>query len=184
MTHPHTSHTDTSQLSPEPVVWLVYSLAGNGGAVFDTVDHAIYADAVHGALQEAKTWGEFRRLLPEGEWETVEERLSEAFGDELLQREDEEENEDEPAPERHWENDAAPFTMSDVPGLDEGDYPAWRQADMEEVVPEDLLEAFGKIEASPNGPFWLVPHENAAALADALRLRGYHVEEASFLRGY
>ena len=33
------------------------------------------------------------------------------------------------------------------------------------------------------GLFWLVPHEHAEALAEALRQRGYHVEEASFLRG-
>ena len=162
----------TTLQSEEPGEWLVYHCVGNGGVVFDTVEGALYADAVHGALEEAKTWGEFRRLLPAGEWETVEEILS-SQDDDL-----------DPECRRWWEEDASPFGMEDIPGLSDGYYPAWRQADMEEIVPEDLLRAFGKSECSPNGEFWLVPHENAEGLAEALRLRGYHVEETSFLRGH
>ena len=163
------SHATT--LRPEaPEGWLVYHEVGNGGLVFDTVENALYAEALSGALEEAKTWGEFRRMLPAGEWETVEALLQSRSAH----------DDDEGAP---WDEDAAPFTSSDIPGLDDGYYPEWRQADMEEVVPEDLLETFGKRECSPNGMFWLVPHEHAEALAEALRQRGYHVEEASFLRG-
>jgi hypothetical protein len=66
---------DTAFNTPSEQPWLVYKFAGNGGLVFQSVHDALYDEAVHGALEEARTWGEFRRLLPAGEWEAIAERL-------------------------------------------------------------------------------------------------------------
>ena len=51
-----------------PIAWLIYKLAENTGVVVQTVEEALYDEAVHSALVDAKTWGEFRQLLPRGEW--------------------------------------------------------------------------------------------------------------------
>ena len=173
MAHSDTSITESQLPSAEPVAWPVYKFAGNGGVVFDTVEQAIYDETVQGALAEAKTWGELRRCLPEGEWETIQERL-------LHTR-----DYDEDDPDReHWEVDKTPFDASAIPGYWDGAYPRWAQQSMDEVIPEDLLETYGVQKASVhNGLFWLIPHDQAEALVDALRLRGYHVEHTPFLRG-
>ena len=173
MAHSDTSIPESELPSAEPVAWLVYKFAANGGVVFDTVEQAIYDETVQGALAEAKTWGELRRFLPKGEWEAIEERLLEAVDYDL---------EDQ----KHlWELDETPFDASQIPGYCDGDYPRWAQQSMDEVIPEDLLKTYGVQETSiHNGLFWLIPHDQAEALVDALRLRGYHVEHTPFLRGW
>ena len=154
--------------------WLVYKYAANGGLVFQRVADAVYDEALHGALSEAKTWGEFRRLLPEGEWETIQDLLIDWGGY----------DEDDPERER-WELDETPFSPHSIPGFSDGDYPTWAQQSLDEVLPEDLLLTFGTRASSVhNGPFWLVPHDAAEPLVAAPRARGYQVEAATFLRGW
>ena len=36
--------------------------------VFASVDIAVHLHAIYAALNESRTWGEFRQLLPAGEW--------------------------------------------------------------------------------------------------------------------
>jgi hypothetical protein len=160
--------------SPEPVGWLVYKFAANGGVVFDSAEQAVYDEAVQGALAEAQTWGEFRRMLPAGEWASIEEALREAeTGDE-----------DDPDP-RPWERPSTPFDPSAIPGFSDGDYPRWAQQSMDEVLPADLLAAFAEKQASVHqGWFWFIPHDRAEELVEALRARGYRVEHTPFLRGW
>ena len=109
-----------------------------------------------------------------GEWETIENLLLETW------------DYDEDDPDRlHWEVDKTPFDASATPGYCDGDYPRWAQQSMDEVILEDPPGAYGAQEASVHiGLFWLILHEQAEALADALRLRGYHVEHEQFLRGW
>ena len=70
------SPTPRSETDAGDQGWLVVKYAGNGGLVVQSVEDAIYQDAIQGAIEEAKTYGEFRRLLPEGEWENVVDPLS------------------------------------------------------------------------------------------------------------
>jgi hypothetical protein len=85
----------------------------------------------------------------------------------------------------YWAQDQTPFTPEQVPGFCDGDYPRWRQQSLDEVLPEDLLNEFATTQHSVhNGPFWFIPHESDTALVNALRLRGFHVEDAPFLRGW
>jgi hypothetical protein len=160
--------------TPEPVGWLVYKLAANGGVVFDSIEQALYAEAVNGALAEAQTWGEFRKMLPPGEWEDIEDALREA------------ETGDEDDPDRlFWERARTPFDPSVIPGFSDGDYPRWAQQHMDDVLPGDLLAEFAEQQSSiHNGSFWFIPHDRAEALAEALRSRGYRVEHTPFLRGW
>ena len=171
---------DASEVEePEPGSegWLVVKEAGNGGLVVQSVRDALHEEAIIGALDEAKTYGEFRRLLPEGEWENVLDRLRtpEAW-----------EDADEAwylAEDFDWNT---PFDASDVAGYYDGDYPAWAQASLGAVLPEDLLQKYATVTHSVhNGPYFHIPHASASELIADLRARGYTVEEgAHFLRGW
>ena len=157
-----------------PFGWLVYKLVENGGVVVQTVEDAMYDHAVNVAIEEAKTWGEFRRLLPGGEWIKVYNRLIVERG-----------YDDEERQNLQWADDSAPFDPNQICGFPNGDYPRWAQQRMHEIVPRDILARFGQWTASVHqGMFWLIPHENAKALANALRERGFHVEPTPFLRGW
>jgi hypothetical protein len=163
---------------PESQGWLVYQAHANGGAVFASAEDAIRSEAIHGALEESKTWGEFKSRLPEGEWDTVEERLSEHYGypDD---GEDDEADEDRP----RWEDACAPFSAEEIPGFSDGDYPPWLQQCLDEVLPAEVLAQYAERKSSIfNGDFWFIPNERADEVAEALRQRGYEVEEAGFLR--
>ena len=157
--------------------WLVVKYAANDGLVVQSVEDAIYQDAIQGAIEEAKTYGEFRRLLPEGEWENVVDRLSTP-------------EECEDADELWYEDPAfdwnTPFDCQLIAGFCEGDYPAWAQAEMDAVLPEELLEKYATSTSSVhNGPYWHIPHESADALIADLRALGYRVEDgANYLRGW
>jgi hypothetical protein len=164
----------TDSHAQEPVGWLVYKLAANGGVVFDSVKHALVDEAVNGALAEAQTWGEFRKMLPAGEWDSIEDALREAHTFD-------EDDSDPP----FWERPSTPFDPAFIPGFSDGDYPRWAQQRMDDVLPGDLLEEFAEQRSSiHNGSFWFIPHDRADALAEALRSRGYRVEHTPFLRGW
>jgi hypothetical protein len=165
---------DSSSHAPEPVGWLVFKFAANGGVVVDSVERALRDEAVHGALSEAQTWGDFRRMLPLGEWTHIEDLLREGHTSD-------EDDSDPP----FWERPNSPFDPSVIPGFSDGDYPRWAQQCMDDVLPGDLLEEFAEQRSSiHNGSFWFIPHDRADALAEALRSRGYRVEHTPFLRGW
>jgi len=168
MAHSDTSITESQLPSAEAVSWLVYGFDWHGNVVFQTVEQAIFDDAVHGALAEAKTWGEFRRLLPEGEWETIEEVLLEVADYDLE------------VDQKHlWELDETPFDeKSQLPDYRDDDH---AEQSIDEVVQEVLQEVHGVHE--PSIPFFLYDIDDAEAFADALRLLGYRVEHTQFLRG-
>ena len=170
-----------SDIAPGSEGWLVIKYAANDGLVVQYVEDAIYQDAINGAILEAKTYGEFRRLLPDGEWEIVVERLAvpEGWADA-----------DEDADEA-WYDDPAfdwntPFDATLVGGFCEGDYPAWAQAEMDNVLPEDLLDKYATSGNSVhNGPYWHIPHESAEALIADLRALGYSVDDGvNYLQGW
>ena len=150
---------------------LVYRVLSDTAVVFATRADAEHVSAINRALFEAETWGEFRRLLPGGEWDTIAEMLGDCPDD------------DDDADEMcHWERDDEPFSVDNIPGVGDGDYPPWLQADMDSVIPEDILERYGKRESSVlNGPFWEIPPSNLEPLVDELRAQGFVVEPADDL---
>jgi hypothetical protein len=84
-----------------------------------------------------------------------------------------------------WDVDDAPFSMDQIPGVGEGDYPPWLQPEMDAVLPRDLLSRYAKRESFIlNGPFWSISEENVKPVVDALRARGVVVERGDDLDFY
>jgi hypothetical protein len=154
---------------------LLYRISHNGGAVFaeKTVAHRI--DAIQRALSEAKTWGEFRRMLPKGEWKHIVGEISEHHGDPRSDSGD-----DIP----RWDLDETPFNgFGDMPGVSDGDYPPWLQQAQDKILPADILKNFAKLKDSVlNGSFWQIDEDKADQVAAVLRARGYMVERADNLQ--
>lgn len=71
-------------------------------------------------------------------------------------------------------NPGDPFEVSMVAGFDEGDYPPWLQAELEQCLPRALLDRYAKRQSSfLNGSFYVLPPANMEAVADALRELGH-----------
>ena len=83
---------------------IVYSVGGDGyeSALFARRDDAENVAQIRKALNNSKTWGQFRANIPDGEWE---ENVADCFDD--------------------VPPDEEPFSADDVPGYEDGDYPRW-----------------------------------------------------------
>jgi hypothetical protein len=177
----------------QPTEWLVVKYCANGGLCVDTVASALYDEQVHGALAEAKTLGEFWLMLPDQEREALADFFIDALSEARSEGLDEDELPDDWKDRvfvdcesaGYWAQDRTPFMPEQISGFSDGDYPSWRQQTLDEVLPEDLLSEFATtMDSVHNGPFWFIPNESSTALINALRLRGCHVEETPFLRGW
>lgn len=108
------------------------------------------------AIHEADTWGEFARVDPVTYAEICQ------FCEEM---------------EETKPSDDDAFDISMVPGVDEGDYPPWLQAEMDLHVPGDILQAHAKPESSViNGRFWMLEANKLDCMIESLRKCGYEVE--------
>lgn len=135
----------------------------NGGAVFALEKRAIYVAAVHSAIKNSKTWGDFRSAMPIKDYSEI---VRVAFDD---------------VGERRPKN-SDEFSSDSVPGYSDGDYPPWLQTELETILPRSLLEKFGHLERTNlNGNFWLIPEKNLEALCDELRRLGYELGHAQQL---
>jgi len=145
------------------VVKLLYRLVPhNGGAVFAKEDRVRLIARIHHALSAARTWGEFRQLMPMEEYRAI-------------MRTYDEEEEPRPRPDE-------PFSADAVGGFSDGDYPPWLQQEMERVIPIDILERFGVRDSTfLNGNFWHIPEEQMEPMARALRERDFEVIRADTL---
>jgi hypothetical protein len=142
---------------------LLYRLVPhNRGAVFATEDRARLIAQIHEALSSARTWGEFRRLMPNQEYRNIRREFDE---------------QGEPRPRL----DEA-FSAEQVGGFSDGDYPPWLQTEMGGTIPRDILERFGtRQSAFLNGDYWHIPQGQMEPMADALRQRGFEVVQAQEL---
>ncbi|MBK8907137.1 MAG: hypothetical protein IPM60_04310 [Rhodospirillales bacterium] len=135
-----------------------------GSLVFAERSTAEHVHQIHKAIGSAETWGAFKAALPEGEFDEIAERYD-AVDDDLPP-------------------DDASFSAGDLPGFCDGDYPPWLQAEMDLVLPRDLIHRFGKRETSfLNGSFYSIDPAHEEPLVRELRSRGYEVtrrEDLSF----
>lgn len=130
----------------------------NGGLVFAKPERAQLIAGIYRALEESKTWGEFRHAMPPEEYRKIVE--SDCF------------DESEYVP---GDNDV--FSSDDVPGYSDGDYPPWLQTELDLILPKDVLWAFGKRETSVlNGGYWMLPGDREAEICQALVDRGYSLQ--------
>jgi len=113
---------------------IVYRVGSDGfdSALFADRDTAEYVAQIRKALYQSKTWGEFRRNLPDGEWENLQWSLDDVSEDE-------------------------PFKADDIPGHADGDYPKWLRQSQLDWFPKDLIEKYdGKVTLTTlNG--WVLP---------------------------
>ena len=143
----------------DSVYRIIEGTCGPENVVFAERSRAEYVAHIYKALQESKTWGEFRRNLPEGEWE---DRFQVYFED----REEETPADDEP------------FDADAAPGYTEGDYPAWLAQEQLGWFPPELIREYGGDVANSvlNGEFLDLPSDKAEQIAEDLRAIGHTVE--------
>jgi len=121
--------------------------------VFASREEAYYVHQISLAVEQAKTWDQFRSMLPPGEWQ----RLQNLFDDEP--------------------DGSGSFRAEALPGYSDGDYPPWLQTKIGRYLPAAVLaECCTKSESVINGSFWQIPLEKEAVLVARLRSLGYSVE--------
>ncbi len=153
--------------------WLVFRVASDGGVVVTFIEQALHQEAVHGALAEARTWGELRTLLPTSAWDDLTDRLWDCRENDL---------DGEDPDYRVWDDADAPF---EARHLELDDFPGWPDQVVDHTLPDDaFLECGVEPSCLCNGSFWYFPPEHSEQLLAALRTRGYHVEYTPFLRGF
>jgi hypothetical protein len=136
-----------------------YTVHPNGGLVFAEAGEAEHIHRIHFALENSKTWADFRRLMPTDEYAKIMEILEENLAG-------------DPAP-----SESDPFDGGLVPGYYDGDYPKWLQQSMHETLPAELLERFAIRESSVlNGPYWSIDEAHERAIVSELRRLGHTVE--------
>lgn len=135
----------------------------NGGVVFAEPDRANFIATIHAAIKSSKTWGKFRSAMPRKEYSDI----VRFFDDE-----------GEPRPKS-----TGPVSGESLPGWSDGDYPPWLQTEMDDILPESVLEQFGKrVTTVLNGDFWLIPENNLVAICAALEALGWELECAQDLQ--
>ena len=119
---------------------------------------------VYFALKTAKTWGQFRSLMPSDQMADLERKWLE----------------DESGP---WGDDE-PFEAAWT-GYLEAEYPRWLQADQDFWLPEEFLENWGKQESGfTSGGFWTFDPKKEEAIVADLKALGYLVTRRDDLNFY
>lgn len=140
--------------------------------IFASPERAQFVDRLRRAIEDSRTWGEFRLGLPPGEYENL---FAEHFSTNAESIAED--------PVCAHPTDEAPFTSESVPGYSDGDYPPWLATEQARHLPADVLQSFGTRESSGlNGSFWSVPSEKREAVLEALSARGYEPVEREDLR--
>jgi hypothetical protein len=114
--------------------------------------------ALNDAIEQSQTWGEFLSRLEQDQ--AAQEYLSNHFGDDL------------PAPEEQ-------FDSSDLPGFDDGDWPAWPQQKMLDWLP-DAVQTLGSVYATAiNGDALHIDETLLDAVIAALAAEGIDCSQDS-----
>lgn len=141
---------------PRPVLYWRISPA-NEDLVFARPERAEEIDALHAAITQSRTWGEFRAAMPPEEYERI---VEIAFEEEGLER---------PSPDEQ-------FDSGRVPGFCDGDYPPWLQKEMADVLPAEVVSRFCRWETTCiNGHVLRLEEKYRAPVVAMLLRAGYEV---------
>ena len=152
-------------MTPAAPKKLFYREAFSGGLVFASPERARFIDQIHQAINQSKTWGEFRATMPEEEYRVLYNRIVEDWGVEDAPSEDDE------------------FSSDSVPGYTDGDYPSWLQQEMDEVLPKDILDAYGEnTDTMLNGNYCNIDPVVETELVEKLVKLGFEVEKREDLK--
>jgi hypothetical protein len=162
-TRKSSSRRGSKPIREQVTLTLLYCIHPNGGLVFALKQDAEEVDRINRALTGSRTWGQFRSRMPRAEYLSIVRGF------------------DENGEQRPRSGD--PFSAEEVGGWSDGDYPRWLQPEMEYLLPEELLERFGRYATSIlNGGFWMIPPENAKEMIQSLRKLGYRVRSGRRLK--
>ena len=148
---------------------LYYRLSpANEGVVIAEPARATFIADIHKAISTARTWGEFRELMPFEEYrQLVIDFFGESGSFQAVPADDEE------------------FDSSQIWGYDDGDYPPWLQAEIGKVLPPDLLDEYAQpIGTRLNGDYYHIEECDLVALKGDLEARGYNLVDRSDLYFY
>jgi hypothetical protein len=149
---------------------LYFRVSHGGSLIFAPPERALYIDQLHRAIEESKTWGEFRKRLPPGEYRRL---FAESFSADP----------GEADKEFQEPTDSQQFSSEDVPGYSEGDYPPWLATEQDVYLPQEILKQFGRRETSAiNGGFWNLKPAHRDLIIERLTGLGYKVEEREDLK--
>lgn len=141
---------------------LIYRISPiNGSVVFADPGRARLVDRLHRALR-VETWAEFRKAMPPAQYSEIDQYF------------------DDVGEQRPEGSDA--FSVDQVPGFSEGEFPPWLQTEMDSILPHSFFERFAVRETGfTSGSWWSIPANRLSEAVNALRERGYVVQEAEDL---
>lgn len=151
---------------------LYYRISDYGNAVVIARESGAHrVDAIRKAIKTAKTWGEFRAMLPAGEWDSIAYSLNP------------DEDPDEDSEDRFA--DDLPFNAERLPGFSDGDYPDWLMQRMLDILPEDILDKYAEINATiHSGNLCFIEEGNLENVRRELEDRGFVMKDGSHLDYY
>ena len=149
--------------APKQLVYKIDAYAGED-VIYATPERAAFHSQVMHALEDSTTWGEFRDAMPCEEYSRL---LREVF----------DEN-DRPRP-----NESDAFSMDQIPGACDCDYPGWLLQEMlHGVLPDDILEKYGQYgESFVSGPCVSIRPDDLDEVNAELERRGYELIDGTGL---
>lgn len=76
-----------------------------------------------------------------------------------------------------------PFDPESLPGWSDGDYPPWLQAEMDQLLPREILAKYGvRTTTHVNGSYWHIPEVKRVQIAQELTALGWEVFSADDLQ--
>jgi hypothetical protein len=148
---------------------LVYGVINRGSGdlnlVFIPEFEAFRLSSIHRAIETARTWEDFQGSVSPDDWcEVV-----------RCWREDWEEGEEYPVPQS-----TEKFDTQLLPGFCDGDWPDWPEQKMlEQWIPEDVQEQYGRRENSViNGYFLVLDVKRTTEIVAALEEKGFRRDDA------
>jgi hypothetical protein len=158
--------TTTVTNKPKSKVRLLCTITGmNGGLVIAERERALRIARVTTAIETARTWGEFRKLMPRAEYSEVIQGFKENHG------------------RRPKSTDR--FESETVPGYCDGYYPPWLQQEMLSLFSDKLreeLEKCGGVEATfTSGPYLHLDPKALPEVKEILERNGYFLEDGTHL---
>ena len=131
--------------------------------VFAREADAVRVDAINQAINTAATWGAFRAMLPEGEWDSIADPMDPDEMDKYA--------------------DDQPFDATRLSGYEDGAYPTWLMPLMLDFLPTDIVEKYAEVSASimSDGNVCYIEEGSLADIRRELEERGFIVKDGAHL---
>ena len=159
---PKSSHRSKNRIkSVEPIHLVFQWWEGREGVFIEKLKYTQLRQVEY-AIVKSKNWGEFRALLPEGEfealscwWENGGENVYQEEGRYLYIEPNDLDVFWEECGEEYLIREEDRFDDSDLPGRMDGDYPPWTYSFADDLLPEEFVKVYGKPIASMISGSWI-----------------------------